>query len=311
MTRRRMSTRLFDALLPPFIFLIFLQRNSVPTTPQRFRNSTTPPSSARRAIYSDRFIPSRTTTKLEEAFDLFGEEASSRDSGANKNETQMESQILMNNLIRTELLGQSAIDINLEMRLEGTAKSPNRKDSGSSANLFKYRLSQGSSASTIDSHHTSGSEYESPVGGFGPTNNVNRSSIISPKKPTRKIPKNPFKVLDAPSLQDDYYLNLVDWSHHNVLSVALCSSVYLWSACTSKVTKLCDFGSSDMVTSISWALTGRVARSDFRDRCSIICRFSDRCWDEFRENSNLGQFRVQNGARAALSRVESRVPRVE
>lgn len=72
----------------------------------------------------------------------------------------------------------------------------------------------------------------------------------------RKISKTPFKVLDAPSLQDDYYLNLVDWSHANVLSVALGSCVYLWSACTSKVTKLCDLGVDDAVTSISWATTG-------------------------------------------------------
>jgi WD40 repeat protein len=71
----------------------------------------------------------------------------------------------------------------------------------------------------------------------------------------RKISKTPYKVLDAPSLQDDYYLNLVDWSHSNVLSVALGSCVYLWSAHTSKVSKLCDLG-EDTVTSISWATSG-------------------------------------------------------
>ncbi len=49
----------------------------------------------------------------------------------------------------------------------------------------------------------------------------------SPKKPVRKISKTPYKVLDAPSLQDDYYLNLVDWSHNNVLSVALGSRYLL------------------------------------------------------------------------------------
>lgn len=27
-----------------------------------------------------------------------------------------------------------------------------------------------------------------------------------------KIPKAPFKVLDAPALKDDFYLNLIDWS---------------------------------------------------------------------------------------------------
>ena len=43
------------------------------------------------------------------------------------------------------------------------------------------------------------------------------------------------QVLDAPALQDDFYLNLVDWSSQNTLAVGLGSCVYLWSACTSKV----------------------------------------------------------------------------
>lgn len=77
----------------------------------------------------------------------------------------------------------------------------------------------------------------------------------------------PFKVLDAPSLADDFYLNLVDWSPANVLAVGLGSAVYLWSACTSKVTKLCDLadgaadpaspgGGGDAVTSVSWSGRG-------------------------------------------------------
>lgn len=69
----------------------------------------------------------------------------------------------------------------------------------------------------------------------------------------RKIAKTPFKILDAPALQDDFYLNLVDWSSTNVLAVGLGACVYLWSACTSKVTKLCDLGASDCVTSVAWS----------------------------------------------------------
>lgn len=49
-------------------------------------------------------------------------------------------------------------------------------------------------------------------------------------KPTRKVSKLPFKVLDAPQLQDDFYLNLVDWSSQNVLAVGLGTEVYIWSA---------------------------------------------------------------------------------
>jgi hypothetical protein len=72
----------------------------------------------------------------------------------------------------------------------------------------------------------------------------------------RKIPRGPFKVLDAPSLQDDFYLNLVDWSTQNVLAVGLGSCVYLWSACTCKVTKLVDLAPNDMVCSVAWSQRG-------------------------------------------------------
>ena len=58
-------------------------------------------------------------------------------------------------------------------------------------------------------------------------------------------------------MQDDFYLNLVDWSSQNVLSVGLGACVYLWSACTSQVTKLCDMTpDNDTVTSVSWSERG-------------------------------------------------------
>ena len=74
----------------------------------------------------------------------------------------------------------------------------------------------------------------------------------------RKIAKVPTKVLDAPALQDDFYLNLVDWSSQNVLAVGLGSCVYLWSAATSRVTQLCDLSSTeDAVTSVAWSEGGK------------------------------------------------------
>jgi cell division cycle 20-like protein 1 (cofactor of APC complex) len=68
----------------------------------------------------------------------------------------------------------------------------------------------------------------------------------------RKINKIPIKVLDAPSLQDDFYLNLIDWSEQNILAVGLNTSVYLWNAFTSRVSKLCELGFNDLVTASSW-----------------------------------------------------------
>ena len=61
----------------------------------------------------------------------------------------------------------------------------------------------------------------------------------------RKIAPNPYRILDAPGLQDDFYLNLVDWSAQNNLAVALESSVYVWNATTSTVQELCDVGLED------------------------------------------------------------------
>ena len=90
----------------------------------------------------------------------------------------------------------------------------------------------------------------SPVGGDDALNRP------SQRRTHRKIARSPFKVLDAPALQDDFYLNLVDWSSHNVLAVGLGTCVYLWSACTSRVTKLCDLGPGDSVCSVGWTQRG-------------------------------------------------------
>jgi cell division cycle 20-like protein 1 (cofactor of APC complex) len=77
-----------------------------------------------------------------------------------------------------------------------------------------------------------------------------------PLKRHRKIPKVPYKVLDAPALQDDFYLNLVDWSSSNILSVGLSNCVYLWNANSGKVSKLNDLGPKDCVTSVCWSKRG-------------------------------------------------------
>ena len=81
--------------------------------------------------------------------------------------------------------------------------------------------------------------------------------LLSAKyKKERTIAKSPYKVLDAPCLQDDFYLNLVDWSKQNILAVGLGSCIYLWSATNSKVTKLSDIGPNNRVTSVQWSRDG-------------------------------------------------------
>ncbi|EIW72150.1 hypothetical protein TREMEDRAFT_66731 [Tremella mesenterica DSM 1558] len=101
---------------------------------------------------------------------------------------------------------------------------------------------------------------------LSPVGSESQRVLLSPRKPVRQISRTPFKVLDAPELADDFYLNLVSWSASNVLGVGLNSCVYLWSASTSKVTKLCDLNTpipdgqevSDTITGLEWTNRGSI-----------------------------------------------------
>lgn len=68
----------------------------------------------------------------------------------------------------------------------------------------------------------------------------------------RHIPTAPERVLDAPNIQNDYYLNLVSWGARNDLAVALGAEVYLWSAETGAITRLLSNTAEDSVTSVRW-----------------------------------------------------------
>ena len=74
----------------------------------------------------------------------------------------------------------------------------------------------------------------------------------------RKVNKMPYKVLDAPNIHEDFYLNLVDWSSSNVLAVGLQGEAYVWSASTCQVKKLCEVNADeDMITSVNWSQSGQ------------------------------------------------------
>ncbi len=91
---------------------------------------------------------------------------------------------------------------------------------------------------------------------LSPICGLDESEVVYPFKEQRHISKTPYKVLDAPALQDDYYLDVVHWSKENVLAVGLGRCVYLWAATTSKVTKLHEFEENDSVASVAWSPGG-------------------------------------------------------
>ncbi|CAM9774195.1 unnamed protein product, partial [Chrysoparadoxa australica] len=74
---------------------------------------------------------------------------------------------------------------------------------------------------------------------------------------SRHLPSSPSRILDAPDLVDDYYLNLISWGSNNVVAVALGQSVYLWQADTGAIKHLVQLDADqDYVTSVRWMDSG-------------------------------------------------------
>ena len=110
---------------------------------------------------------------------------------------------------------------------------------------------------TADSpyNHTSHLQTSSNTASSGSNSHPLTSDNILINK-IRKIASAPYKILDAPNLCDDFYLNLVDWSSANTLAVALAQHVYIWNANTSSVCQLVDLGERNRVTSVAWSQKG-------------------------------------------------------
>ncbi|CAK9440431.1 uncharacterized protein LODBEIA_P45310 [Lodderomyces beijingensis] len=91
---------------------------------------------------------------------------------------------------------------------------------------------------------------------LSPVRQESQKLLLLPQKKPRSISKVPYRVLDAPELSDDFYLNLVDWGQQDILAVGLGDSVYLWDGATQSVDRLCNLSSKDKVTSLNWIGAG-------------------------------------------------------
>ncbi|OWB86741.1 anaphase-promoting complex binding protein [[Candida] boidinii] len=119
-----------------------------------------------------------------------------------------------------------------------------------SSNLFTYQSPSKSKP------YSSSLNVQNELYSLSPVRVDSQRLLLSPQKKPRSISKVPYRVLDAPDLADDFYLNLVDWGSQDILGVGLGSSVYLWDASNGSVNRLCDLGSNDSVTALSWIGAG-------------------------------------------------------
>ncbi|KNG84277.1 WD repeat-containing protein slp1 [Aspergillus nomiae NRRL 13137] len=72
----------------------------------------------------------------------------------------------------------------------------------------------------------------------------------------RRVQTAPERVLDAPGLLDDYYLNLLDWSSGNQVAIGLERNVYVWSADTGSVSCLLETSPDTYISSVKWSGDG-------------------------------------------------------
>jgi cell division cycle protein 20 (cofactor of APC complex) len=72
----------------------------------------------------------------------------------------------------------------------------------------------------------------------------------------RRVATAPERVLDAPGLIDDYYLNLLDWSSGNQVAIGLERNVYVWSADEGSVSCLLETPADTYVSSVKWSGDG-------------------------------------------------------
>ncbi|KAM3068690.1 substrate-specific activator of APC-dependent proteolysis [Clarireedia jacksonii] len=251
------------------------------------------PSRKRQRVYGDRFIPNREGQDLQAGFSLLHDEGSPATPSKQKKRTPHgelhfqrteEANRTFSTLLRSEIFDTTIpqptpTSLSPESH-QTTINDPTRSHTpptmpGISAlpasltpstphkNLFTYMSPR--HHTTIAGHPT---PSRTPQSRRGPNLNArselysltpvrfnSQQMLLSPRKQPRAVSKVPYKVLDAPDLADDFYLNLVDWGSSNVLGVGLGSCVYMWNSQSGRVNKLCEL-QDDTVTSVSWIQRG-------------------------------------------------------
>ncbi|KAF8914880.1 WD40-repeat-containing domain protein [Mucidula mucida] len=224
--------------------------DSRPTTSE----SSAPESPPRGAVnYGDRFVPNR-DNDMRTTYHLMG-----TSTPAQKNRTiSSESDAVKEqaNSLFTSIL-QAEVEPTSPQRPTSPTRQPTASTSAlpstpSRKRIFNYSTPSNPSTPSRRLDTPNDEAYQA-----SPVRSESRQLLESPRRKLRSVCKTPYRVLDAPELAEDFYLNLVDWSSTNVLGVGLGSCVYLWAAHNASVSKLCDLSdNADVISSVSWVQKG-------------------------------------------------------
>ncbi|KAJ3789335.1 WD40 repeat-like protein [Lentinula aff. detonsa] len=208
--------------------------------------------------YGDRFVPSRDTGDMRTSYHLMEQEPSTpskknRIIPSESDALKEQANALFSSILHTEVTPPSPHRPSSPTRppvasTSATPSTPTRR------RLFAYSSPSHSNPSTPSRRLDTPTDEAYSM---SPVRAQSRQLLESPRRQLRSVCKTPYRVLDAPELAEDFYLNLVDWSSTNVLGVGLGTCVYLWTAHNAAVSKLCDLGkSAGSVSSVSWVQKG-------------------------------------------------------
>ncbi|KAJ0394083.1 hypothetical protein P43SY_010122 [Pythium insidiosum] len=228
---------------------------SPPSRRKRQRsNGTTPPS--RRLYTRDRFIPSRAATELDYAISPANEEpppieSSSVSTSGYRPHRYCSAPSASPTPESVSIFDAGDPDVSAELRYKQVLAS----------NLLLPLMSTSCASPSSVASHPSLRYNGRPLD----------AAFVSPSKLRRHMPLSPTRILDAPDLRDDYYLNLVSWGVHNVLAVALDQVVYLYNTDTGAIQEIRACTSRhDYVTSVAWARSTVSSRGPRDHRAAAI-----------------------------------------
>ena len=252
---------------------------SAKNTPSRARNARsgsvarTPKRSQSNINYkaADRFIPNRTAsdgiTSSGAAVKLDNEQTPGRrpKSSASEGTATLAASVSVFDMGRPQT---SSSDLTSTLSLEGLNLNDNNEDEDYDG--AKNKPSPNTTAYQQSVAEACGVSIKQRILAFKPAPPESsrpidlRSQYNRPLKPAsasasqfrRRVLTAPERVLDAPGLVDDYYLNLLDWSSGNQVAIGLERSVYVWSAESGTVSSLLECPTDTYIASVKWSGDG-------------------------------------------------------
>ena len=198
--------------------------------------------------YGDRFIPNRSASSA------IANTGSSKLSTSDRPRSKAgnESSSILSSAADDALAALESLNINDEETEDYTRPSPNTaayQDSLATAcgvnlstRILEYKPAPPESSKPIDLRQ----QYNRPL----------KPTTATSAQARRRIATAPERVLDAPGLVDDYYLNLLDWSSGNQVAIGLERNVYVWSADEGSVDCLLETPADTYVSSVKWSGDG-------------------------------------------------------